>query len=135
MMKKSPLPVQCECGCTDYVLDGTRSQTIKTTIGTVVLPAIKRVKCASCGRTRVPLLDFCGIKAYQLETHGLEKIALEKYVQTGYCRIEKDFASSNAIRIDHSTFHQWIHKTDTDGISGPLDVISSVPNAAKPRPV
>lgn len=135
VMKKSQLPVQCECGCTDYVLDGTRSRTIRTPIGTVVLPAIMRVKCASCGRTRVPLLDICGIEAYQSKTRGLEKIALEKCVETSYRRVEKDFASSNAVRIDHSTFHRWMLRTDADDISVPPDVITSVPGAAKPRPV
>ena len=132
---KKTLPVTCECGCTDYVLDGTRSRTIRTPIGTVAIPAIMRVKCATCGRTRVPLLDICGIEAYQSKTHGLEKLVLEKCVQTSYRRVEDDLASSCAIKLDHSTFHRWMPRTDADDISVPSDVITSMPGAAKPRPV
>ena len=32
VVKRSPLPVLYECGCTDHVLDGTKSRTIKTPI-------------------------------------------------------------------------------------------------------
>lgn len=135
VMGKSGLPVKCECGNTDYVLNGTRSRTIRTPIGTVNLPALMRVKCASCGRTRVPLIDICGFEAYQSKTFGLEKLALEKCVQTSFRRVERDFAPSGAVRLDHSTFHRWMLKTDVDEIRVPSDVIASVPGAGKPRPV
>ena len=135
VISKKSLPVTCECGSTDYVLDGSRKRTIKTPIGTVVLPSIMRVKCASCGRTRVPLLDVCGIEAYQSKTHGLEKLVLEKCVQTSYRRVEKDFTSSGAVSFDHSTFHRWMLQTDADSISVPPDVITSIPGGGSPKPV
>ena len=92
VMGKSGLPVKCECGNTDYVLNGTRSRAIRTPMGTVNLPAPMRVKCASCGRTRVPPIDIRGFEAYQSKTFGLEKLALEKCVQTSFRRVERDFA-------------------------------------------
>jgi len=39
-----------------------------------------RVKCATCGRTRVPLLGICGIESYQSKTCGLEKPILNQRV-------------------------------------------------------
>ena len=81
---------------------------------------LMRVKCPHCGRTTVPILDICGIDAYQSKTAGPKKLVLEKCVQTSYRRIERDMLSSMGLAIDHSTFHRWVPETDA---AKPLPVI------------
>ena len=51
-MKRCPIPFSCGCGGDSFVLDGTRARKIRTPIGTVDIPALMRVKCPYCGRTR-----------------------------------------------------------------------------------
>lgn len=135
VMDGKPLPVDCGCGGDRWVLDGTRSRKLRTPIGTVEFPALMRVKCPYCGRTIVPILDICGIDAYQSKTAGLEKLVLEKCVQTSYRRVERDMVSSMGLAIDHSTFHRWVLETDADEIKVPEDALASFPGVGKPRPV
>ena len=135
VMKKCPIPFSCGCGGDSFVLDGTRARKIRTPIGTVDIPALMRVKCPHCGRTHVPLLDICGIEAYQTKTDGLEKLILEKCAQTSYRRVEKDVAASMCVNADHSTFHRWMLRTDADEIKVPEDAIASIPGAEVSRPV
>ena len=135
VMRKCPIPFSCGCGGDSFVLDGTRARKIRTPIGTVGIPALMRVKCPHCGRTHVPLLEICGIEAYQTKTDGLEKLILEKCAQTSYRRVEKDVADSMCVNADHSTFHRWMLRTDADEIKVPEDAIASIPGVDEPRPV
>ena len=146
VMRKCPIPFSCGCGGDSFVLYGTRARKIRTPIGTVDIPAlmrvkcpycgrIMRVKCPHCGRTHVPLLEICGMEAYQTKTDGLEKLILEKCAQTSYRRVEKDVADSMCVNADHSTFHRWMLRTDADEIKVPEDAIASIPGVEGPRPV
>lgn len=135
VMKKSKLPFACECGENDFVLDGTRNRKIRTPIGTVDLFGMTRVKCPHCGRTYVPLMEICGIEAYQSKTNGLEKLIIEKCVQTSYRRVERDVANSLMLKADHSTFHRWMLRTDADEIKVPEDTIASIPSGSERNPV
>ena len=135
VMRKCPIPFSCGCGGDSFVLDGTRARKIRTPIGTVDIPALMRVKCPHCGRTHVPLLEICGMEAYQTKTDGLEKLILEKCAQTSYRRVEKDVADFMCVNADHSTFHRWMLRTDADEIKVPEDAIASIPGVEGPRPV
>lgn len=132
-MEKSRMPFACTCGERVFSLCGTRGRKLRTPIGTVDLSGMTRVRCPHCGKTYIPLMEVCGIEAYQTKTAGLEKLILEKCVQTTYRRVERDVAESMMLKADHSTFHRWMLRTDADEISVPEDAIASVPSgAAKP---
>lgn len=135
VMKKCPIPFSCGCGGDSFVLDGTRARKMRTPIGTVDIPALMRVKCPYCGRTHVPMLEICGIEAYQTKTDGLEKLILEKCAQTSYRRVEDDVAGTMGVKADHSTFHRWVLRTDADEIKVPEDAIASIPGVKGPKPV
>lgn len=135
VMKKCAIPFSCGCGGDAFVLNGTQSRKIRTPIGTTDIPALMRVKCPFCGRTYVPMLEICGIEAYQTKTAGLEKMILEECAQTSYRRVEKDVMDTMRLKADHSTFHRWVLRTDADEIKVPEDAIASIPGAKGPAPV
>lgn len=136
--RRTCLPVTCSCGSSMYVLDGRRSRKIRTTIGTVSLPCLTRVKCAHCGKTLVPVTEICGFDLYQTKTAGVEKLVVEQCVQTSYRRATKSVSDMTGVSVSHSTSHRWVLRTDADEIRVPDDVIATVngdgskPGAPKP---
>ena len=73
VMRCNCIPLTCGCGSNTYVLDGRRARKVRTTIGTVDLPNLTRVKCTHCGKTHVPVIEICGLDLYQTKTAGVEK--------------------------------------------------------------
>lgn len=134
--RRTCLPLTCGCGCGMFVLDGRRPRKIRTTIGTVDLPHLTRVKCAHCGRTCVPLVELCGLDLYQTKTAGVEKLVVEQCVQTSYRRATKAICDMTGVSVSHSTSHRWVLRTDADEIRVPEDVIATVGNPDRvPKPV
>ena len=134
--RRTCLPLTCGCGCGMFVLDGRRPRKIRTTIGTVDLPHLTRVKCAHCGRTCVPLVELCGLDLYQTKTAGVEKLVVEQCVQTSYRRATKAICDMTGVSVSHSTSHRWVLRTDADEIRVPEDVIATAGNPDRvPKPV
>lgn len=134
--RRTCLPLTCSCGSGMFVLDGRRPRKIRTTIGTVDLPHLTRVKCAHCGRTCVPVVELCGLDLYQTKTAGVEKLVVEQCVQTSYRRATKAICDMTGVSVSHSTSHRWVLRTDADEIRVPEDVIATVGNTDRvPKPV
>lgn len=134
--RRTCLPLTCSCGSGMFVLDGRRPRKIRTTIGTVDLPHLTRVKCAHCGRTCVPVVELCGLDLYQTKTAGVEKLVVEQCVQTSYRRATKAICDMTGVSVSHSTSHRWVLRTDADEIRVPEDVIATVGNPDRvPKPV
>ena len=134
--RRTCLPLTCGCGSGMFVLDGRRPRKIRTTIGTVDLPQLTRVKCAHCGRTCVPVVELCGLDLYQTKTAGVEKLVVEQCVQTSYRRATKAICDMTGVSVSHSTSHRWVLRTDADEIRVPEDVIATVGNPDRvPKPV
>lgn len=134
--RRTSLPLTCSCGSGMFVLDGRRPRKIRTTIGTVDLPHLTRVKCAHCGRTCVPVVELCGLDLYQTKTAGVEKLVVEQCVQTSYRRATKAICDMTGVSVSHSTSHRWVLRTDADEIRVPEDVIATVGNPDRvPKPV
>ena len=134
--RRTCLPLTCGCGSGMFVLDGRRPRKIRTTIGTVDLPHLTRVKCAHCGRTCVPVVELCGLDLYQTKTAGVEKLVVEQCVQTSYRRATKAICDMTGVSVSHSTSHRWVLQTDADEIRVPEDVIATVGNPDRvPKPV
>lgn len=134
--RRTCLPLTCGCGSGMFVLDGRRPRKIRTTIGTVDLPHLTRVKCAHCGRTCVPVVELCGLDLYQTKTAGVEKLVVEQCVQTSYRRATKAICDMTGVSVSHSTSHRWVLGTDADEIRVPEDVIATVGNPDRvPKPV
>lgn len=134
--RRTCLPLTCGCGSGMFVLDGRRPRKIRTTIGTVDLPHLTRVKCAHCGRTCVPVVELCGLDLYQTKTAGVEKLVVEQCVQTSYRRATKAICDMTGVSVSHSTSHRWVLRTDADEIRVPEDVIATVGNPDRvPKPV
>lgn len=134
--RRTSLPLTCSCGSGMFVLDGRRPRKIRTTIGTVDLPHLTRVKCAHCGRTCVPVVELCGLDLYQTKTAGVEKLVVEQCVQTSYRRATKAICDMTGVSVSHSTSHRWVLQTDADEIRVPEDVIATVGNPDRvPKPV
>ena len=134
--RRTCLPLTCGCGSGMFVLDGRRPRKIRTTIGTVDLPQLTRVKCAHCGRTCVPVVELCGLDLYQTKTAGVEKLVVEQCVQTSYRRATKAICDMTGVSVSHSTSHRWVLRTDADEIRVPEDVIATVGNTDRvPKPV
>ena len=70
VMKKAKLPFSCGCGGDEVALCGTYARSFHSQLGTVKLPALKRVRCPFCGRRFVPLLEMVGYEKYQTKTAG-----------------------------------------------------------------
>lgn len=139
VMQCNYIPLTCSCGGNMYVLDGRRARKVRTTIGTVDLPNLTRVKCAHCGKTHVPVIEICGLDLYQTKTAGVEKLIIEQCAQTSYRRATKSVGEMTGVCVSHSTSHRWVLKSDADEISVPEDVIATVksgnPAARQPEPV
>lgn len=134
--RRTCLPLTCGCGSGMFVLDGRRPRKIRTTIGTVDLPHLTRVKCAHCGRTCVPVVELCGLDLYQTKTAGVEKLIVEQCVQTSYRRATKAICDMTGVSVSHSTSHRWVLRTDADEIRVPEDVIATAGNPDRvPKPV
>ena len=134
--RRTCLPLTCGCGSGMFVLDGRRPRKIGTTIGTVDLPHLTRVKCAHCGRTCVPVVELCGLDLYQTKTAGVEKLVVEQCVQTSYRRATKAICDMTGVSVSHSTSHRWVLRTDADEIRVPEDVIATAGNPDRvPKPV
>ena len=134
--RRTCLPLTCGCGSGMFVLDGRRPRKIRTTIGTVDLPQLTRVKCAHCGRTCVPVVELCGLDLYQTKTAGVEKLVVEQCVQTSYRRATKAICDMTGVSVSHSTSHRWVLRTDADEIRVPEDVIATAGNPDRvPKPV
>lgn len=134
--RRTCLPLTCGCGSGMFVLDGRRPRKIRTTIGTVDLPHLTRVKCAHCGRTCVPVVELCGLDLYQTKTAGVEKLVVEQCVQTSYRRATKAICDMTGVSVSHSTSHRWVLRTDADEIRVPEDVIATAGNPDRvPKPV
>lgn len=134
--RRTCLPLTCGCGSGMFVLDGRRPRKIRTTIGTVDLPHLTRVKCAHCGRTCVPVVEICGLDLYQTKTAGVEKLVVEQCVQTSYRRATKAICDMTGVSVSHSTSHRWVLRTDADEIRVPEDVIATAGNPDRvPKPV
>ena len=134
--RRTSLPLTCSCGSGMFVLDGRRPRKIRTTIGTVDLPHLTRVKCAHCGRTCVPVVELCGLDLYQTKTAGVEKLVVEQCVQTSYRRATKAICDMTGVSVSHSTSHRWVLRTDADEIRVPEDVIATAGNPDRvPKPV
>lgn len=134
--RRTCLPLACGCGSGMFVLDGRRPRKIRTTIGTVDLPHLTRVKCAHCGRTCVPVVELCGLDLYQTKTAGVEKLVVEQCVQTSYRRATKAICDMTGVSVSHSTSHRWVLRTDADEIRVPEDVIATAGNPDRvPKPV
>ena len=134
--RRTSLPLTCSCGSGMFVLDGRRPRKIRTTIGTVDLPHLTRVKCAHCGRTCVPVVELCGLDLYQTKTAGVEKLVVEQCVQTSYRRATKAICDMTGVSVSHSTSHRWVLRTDADEIRVPEGVIATVGNPDRvPKPV
>ena len=134
--RRTSLPLTCSCGSGMFVLDGRRPRKIRTTIGTVDLPQLTRVKCAHCGRTCVPVVELCGLDLYQTKTAGVEKLVVEQCVQTSYRRATKAICDMTGVSVSHSTSHRWVLRTDADEIRVPEDVIATAGNPDRvPKPV
>lgn len=130
VVKGGKLPVKCECGngsC--FVLDGCRPRNIKTRIGEVRLPTVKRVKCKHCGKSFAPMLRAIGLDDYQTKTHGLEKLVLEQCAETSYRRAAHNVKDMTAVSVSHATFRNWVIDTDAADIKVPEETIGSVPGA------
>ena len=127
--RRTCLPLTCGCGSGMFVLDGRRPRKIRTTIGTVDLPHLTRVKC-------VPVVELCGLDLYQTKTAGVEKLVVEQCVQTSYRRATKAICDMTGVSVSHSTSHRWVLRTDADEIRVPEDVIATAGNPDRvPKPV
>ena len=128
VMTGRKIPFTCpRCGHDGFALNGVRTRTIKTRLGTVVLPRMTRVKCRRCGTSGAPLLHLCGLDRYQSKTNGLEKLVLEQCAQNSYRRANRNLRETTGVDVGHSTFHRWVLNTNADEIKIPEDTVDTMP--------
>lgn len=126
-MQSKDVPFRCKCGECRFVLDGKRDRTIRTSLGTLKLAGMTRLKCKSCGDTLVPLMEICGIDRYQTKTGELEKIVLEQCTQTSYRRAAATIRTASGSIVSHGTCRRWVLVTEAAKIDPHNEAMASMP--------
>lgn len=122
--KSSWRPNPC-CDQVRYISIGNVKRTFRTSAGTVKI-RWRRLQCASCGRSTIPLRQFLGLKHYQSKTSELEMIVSEVVSDQSYRRSSKHLDLIGEIPVPRSTAHRWVMESDCDQIEVDGKVVDSL---------
>jgi len=132
---KRSLPPSC-CVAPRYLQLDQRERQFRTSAGTVRI-RWRRLECACCGTTTIPLRDFLGLMPYQSKTAELEKVVAEVVSEQSYRRSSSHLNLIGQIPVPKSTAHRWIATSDCDAIDeqrGSLELLFADGTGYKRRP-
>ena len=100
------------CGARDLEVKDIVPRQMTTTIGEVKF-AWRRLVCASCKKTHIPLREFLGLARWQSKTSELERAAIEVFSEQSYARGAGHFAAIGVNRVAPMTGWRWVMATQS----------------------
>jgi hypothetical protein len=73
-----------------------------------------RLRCVRCGKSKVPLREFLGLKRYQSKSLELEKMVVEVVSEQSYRRSSSHLETIGMIPVPKSTAHRWVMRSESD---------------------
>lgn len=92
-----------------------RERRFRTSVGMVKI-RWWRLKCAGCGKTVTPLLEFLDLERYQSKTAELERMVAEVVSEQSYRRTSRHLGLIGEIPVPKSTAHRWVMESDCDAL-------------------
>jgi hypothetical protein len=127
---------QCCCQSPRYEYHDRPARQLRTSVGKVMI-RWRRLKCAHCGKTVIPLTEFLGLERYQSKTLELEKLVTEVVSEQSYRRSSNHLEIIGAIPVPRSTAHRWVVQSQCDQIDTgkePFDLLLADGTGYKRRP-
>ena len=114
---QAPQAARCpHCGGQHLVVKHLEPRQLTTSIGEVRF-AWRRVYCAACKKTHVPLRDFLQLSRWQSKTGELARAAIETFSEQTYRRGANHFTTIGVNPVPASTGRRWVmetHSADCD---------------------
>jgi hypothetical protein len=98
------------CGGCRLAVKHIEPRQMTTSIGEVKF-GWRRLVCASCGRSHVPLRDFLRLSPWQSKSGELERVAMEVFSSQSYRRASAGFGRLGVQPVPPSTGRDWVMAT------------------------
>jgi hypothetical protein len=103
------------CSSPQYEYHDLLERQFRTSVSNVII-RWHRLKCARCGKTIIPLIEFLSLELYQSKTSELEKRATEVVSEQSYRRSSNHLEIIGSIPVPKSTSHRWVVQSECDRI-------------------
>ena len=100
------------CGSQQLEVKHIEPRQMTTSVGEVKF-GWRRLICASCKKTHVPLRDFLRLARWQSKTNELERVAVETFSEQSYRRGTDNFLKIDVVPVPRSTGHRWVMQTQS----------------------
>jgi Uncharacterised protein family (UPF0236) len=122
---KAAKPRRCKCGQYRYEIKDRLERSLDTRLGTTEF-AWRRLECAHCGATWVPLREFLNLERWQSKSSELERVILEIITEQSYRRTSRHLKLAASLEVPKSTLHRWVVESDAsqwEPQAGAVDVL------------
>jgi hypothetical protein len=113
------------CNAFRWELKEREDRTFRTITGQVEI-RWRRLRCAHCGGTLVPLRQWLGIEKWERKTGRLEQLVIETVMEQSYRRSSEHLDAIGSVPVPKSTAHRWVVQTQGDECARPREMFQTL---------